>query len=75
MWSPLNGHSELISFILTKHCLIREAPLLSLYGVSLDLGLFFLFYLAPPKVSIKDTRQSCFSSIILAIPCHGLKHN
>lgn len=42
MWSPLNGHLELISFILTKHCLIRKAPLFSLYGVPLDL-LFFLF--------------------------------
>lgn len=45
MWSPLNGHLELISFILTKHCLIREGPLFSLYGLLLDLvGLFcFLF--------------------------------
>lgn len=43
MWNPLNGHLELISFSLTKHCLIRKAPLFSLYGVALDL-VFFLKY-------------------------------
>lgn len=43
MWNDVNGHLELISFILTKNCLIREAPLFSLYGVPLDL-VFFLKY-------------------------------
>lgn len=43
MWNPLNGHLELISFILTKHCLIKKAPLFSLYCVPLDL-VFFLKY-------------------------------
>ncbi len=43
MWNPLNGHLELISFILTKHCLIRKAPLFSPHGVPLDL-VFFLKY-------------------------------
>lgn len=32
MWSDLNGHLELIRFIHGKYCLIRKAPLFSLYG-------------------------------------------
>lgn len=43
MWNPLNGHLELISFSLTKHCLIRKAPLFSLYSVASD-PVFFLEY-------------------------------
>lgn len=43
MWNPLNRHLELISFILTKHCLIKKPPLFSLHSAPLDL-VFFLKY-------------------------------
>lgn len=79
--SPLNGHLELISFILTEHCLIRKAPLFSLCGVPLDL-VFFLNTLIVLFGATKSQLQRGYamlllniSSIILAISCHALKQN
>lgn len=43
MWNLLNGHLELISFTLTKHCLIQKAPSVSLHSLPLDL-VFLLKY-------------------------------
>lgn len=40
MRSPGNGHSQLISFRLTKHCLIRNTPVFPLRGVALHLVCF-----------------------------------
>lgn len=73
MWNTLNGHLEHISFILTKHCLIRKAALFSLYGVPLDL-VFFLKYTDCFVRRHQKSASKMFgniATITLAKSCHA----
>lgn len=73
MWSPLNGHLQLIRYILTKHFLIKKPPLFSFYGVPLVFVCFSKkakkkFWKAPPSIKVI---MPCGCKISTQWSCHA----